>query len=202
MFESSHFETLKFIIPNFLCFHPIVFPVKREGHFSPLPPFSVSCILFVAPRRSLNETRHFRTLSSWHKYFGPILRRSLRFPRLEKHVHAKESTLGFSFFPLSLLFFFFFSPLLCRAAIFFGQRLLGWRCEVSFEIVERFGEKFLSPPFPCQGKIIIAPRPKSSSLLLLIEQLTIQKDPLLACIDHRESIRNVAAVTFVGNERV
>lgn len=110
MFESSHFETLKFIIPNFLCFHPIVFPVKREGHFSPLPPFSVSCILFVAPRRSLNETRHFRTLSSWHKYFGPILRRSLRFPRLEKHVHAKESTLGFSFFPLSLLFFFFFSP--------------------------------------------------------------------------------------------
>lgn len=204
MFESSHFETLKFIIPNFLCFHPIVFPVKREGHFSPLPPFSVSCILFVAPRRSLNETRHFRILSAARgiNISGQFYAVPSDFPD-SRSTYTRRKVHSAFLFSLFLSFFsFFFLLFLCRAAIFFGQRLLGWRCEVSFEIVERFGEKFLSPPFPCQGKIIIAPRPKSSSLLLLIEQLTIQEDPLLACIDHRESIRNVAAVTFVGNERV
>lgn len=154
MFESSHFETLKFIIPNFLCFHPIVFPVKREGHFSPLPPFSVSCILFVAPRRSLNETRHFRTLSSWHKYFGPILRRSLRFPRLEKHVHAKESTLGFSFFPLSLLFFFFFLRSSAARQFSSGNVYLVGGARFRLKSWNASGRNFYRRLFPARGKLL------------------------------------------------
>lgn len=114
MFESSHFETLKFIIPNFLCFHPIVFPVKREGHFSPLPPFSVSCILFVAPRRSLNETRHFRTLSaarginiSGQFYAVPSDFPDSRSTYTRRKVH---SAFLFSLF-LSFFSFFFSAPL-------------------------------------------------------------------------------------------
>lgn len=159
-----------------------MFPVKREGHFSPLLLFSVPCILFVASRRSLNETRHFRTLSA-----ARGINISGQFYAVPSDFPDSRSTytrlLGFSFFLSSLSlsfplsFFLFFFSLLCRAAIFFGQgehvylaarfRLKSWNAS------GRTGEKFLSPPFPCQGKIIIAPRPKSSMLLLLfIEQLT------------------------------
>lgn len=136
-------RNIKFIIPNFLCFLPIVFPVKREGHFSPLLLFSVPCILFVASRRSLNETRHFRTLSAARgiNISGQFYAVPSDFPD-SRSTHTR--LLGFSFFlsslSSSLLFsFLFFSPLprgnFLRAR---RARLLGG--EVSFEIVERFGE--------------------------------------------------------------
>lgn len=119
-----------------------MFPVKREGHFSPLLLFSVPCILFVASRRSLNETRHFRTLSA-----ARGINISGQFYAVPSDFPDSRSTytrlLGFSFFslsfslPLSFFLFFFSLPrgnfLRARRA-----RLLGG--EVSFEIVERFGE--------------------------------------------------------------
>lgn len=119
-----------------------MFPVKREGHFSPLLLFSVPCILFVASRRSLNETRHFRTLSAARgiNISGQFYAVPSDFPD-SRNTYTR--LLGFSFFslsfslPLSFFLFFFSLPrgnfLRARRA-----RLLGG--EVSFEIVERFGE--------------------------------------------------------------
>lgn len=162
--ENSHFETLNLLFQTCFVSSQSCFQLneKATSPSSPLPPllFSVSCVLFVASRRSLNETRHFRTLSACGiNISGQFYAVPSDFPDSRSvHVHAKESALGFSFF-LSLSFSFFSFR---RAAIFFGKG----ESSVYLAATRGFvwnrgtlrGEKFLSPPFPCrQGKMIIAP---------------------------------------------
>lgn len=156
MFESSHFETLKFIIPNFLCFHPIVFPVKREGHFSPLPPFSVSCILFVAPRRSLNETRHFRILSAARgiNISGQFYAVPSDFPD-SRSTYTRRKVHSAFLFSLFLSFFSFFFLRSSAARQFSsGNVYLVGGARFRLKSWNASGRNFYRRLFPARGKLL------------------------------------------------